>query len=404
MFLHLFHFTKRTTMKISFTLFCLLISVCSTGQIVINSGDIPVPAGTFTNVEYGPTQPPAPSIGAGQTWDYSSFSGTGIITNIFNSETDPFFTMSGIDVNRAEFKDLTAQYSYGVIMEYDFNSNGVHANGISVPYQAYDLSAVTGNTQDSLIFPAQQYIFPNPKVMMEFPFTMNSSWHSQVRCSNDFDITCLSLGLNHTPGNHAYTMHRNDSIIGWGTMRVYTSTGPSIWYDVLMNKYEEYAIDSFYINGAPASPVLLAAFSVSQGQKTNANYGYNFYRSGSYNYLVRVDYATDSLYSFILGTYQNLDNILATSNIEDARYSTLVFPNPSNGSEVNVRIFGKRNEVKSFIVTDLTGQRVHEGTLEKQSDDLIRVDLDNLPAGEYILKLSDAGGNLIVTEKLTVRK
>ena len=110
-----------------------------------------------------------------------------------------------------------------------------------------------------------------------------------------------------------------------------------MWYDVLMDKYEEYSIDSFYLNGSPASSAILTAFSVTQGQKTNAYYGYDFYRAGSFNPLVKVNYFSDSTFTFIQGTYQAIDNITGVENPGDVKYSTLVFPNPTNGSELNIK-------------------------------------------------------------------
>ena len=205
-------------MKLTFTILGLFISIGSFAQITITSSDMPVPTGPFNNIEYSPIMPSAPPLGASQTWDYSTYTGTTLFTNIFTTETDTFFTNAGVDVSRPEFKDLNLQYAYTISTEYDFNSNGVMATGIIVPAQAYDLSAVTGSTNDSLIFPQQQYLFTTQKTMMQFPFTMGSSWSSQSRCDNAFDLTVLLLGLNHTPGNHVYYTHRHDSIVGWGTL------------------------------------------------------------------------------------------------------------------------------------------------------------------------------------------
>ncbi len=390
-------------MKILFTLQAFFICVIVSAQpITINSTDIPIPAGPFNNIQYSPISPPAPSMGDSMTWDYSTFSGSVPIPQVFSPESDVFFTNAGIDVQRQGFKDLNTTAGYEVITKFDFNSNGVYESGLAVPFQAYELSAVTGSTLDSLIFPDQKYLLNDPITVMQFPFTAQSSWHSSGKRSVDFNLTVGLFSLNNAPGQQVYTKFRNDSIVGWGKMRVYTLSGPSIWYDVLMNRFEEYSIDSFYLNGTPASQLLLDAFSVAQGQKTNVFYGYDFIRAGSFNYLVRVDFAADSTYSFVLGTYQNMDNIVGVDDVNSITYSSVVYPNPVSNDFINVLVKGIDLKEGRYVLSDMTGKRVQEGDVE-YANEIIKIRTRyGLMNGTYFLTIQNNKGDKLINETIEI--
>jgi hypothetical protein len=386
----------------TFTVLCTLFLIQVKSQITITSADIPVPTSPFNNMLYNPVIPPAPSVGTNQVWDYSSYSGATVTMNTFTIETDTFFTNAGIDVSRNELKALTSAGGYVIHCKYDLDVNGVMETAVGIPYQGYSLSAQTGNANDSLIFQPQKYFYSAPKTIMQFPFTANSSWHSVSDRSTDFNISVALLALNHAPSQHRYQIHRNDSIVGWGVAYAYTPGGASIAYDVLLDKYEEYSIDSFYVNGIPASPVLCAAFSIAQGQKSNVQYGYDFYRTGSLNYLVRFNYGTDSSFTTISGVSQNIDNIVTTVNeFSREKYNSVIFPNPSNGNELFIKIENSKVIPDHYLLTDNSGRIIQSGKLGMPDSELIGLRLNNVADGNYFIKLNSGNKNLN-TQKILV--
>lgn len=391
-------------MKKQITLFSSLFLIgTSFGQtaITINSTDMPVPTAPMNIDAITASNPTIASLGSNQVWDYGSNAGSSPSQITYLAETDPFFTNAGIDVYTNTSKALGANSYYNISNEFDFNTNKIEQKGLYVPAQSYGIGTSTGNNADSLIFPLQGYILPTSRTIFQFPATANSAWQSSARHAVDLNITVTSFGLNKTPGKHVYYSVQKDSIVGWGTLRVYTSTGASVPYDVLMDRRESYTLDSFYLAGAPAPAPLLSGFGITQGQKLSAAYAYNFYRKGEYNYLLRLYFGADNSYSTLQSAFIHTDNVTTATAVETpASYSTLLYPNPTNGGQLNVQILGKNAHLVSYSVMDMMGREVQVGTPDMQGFSNYRILLnDQLVNGTYFLKVKDSDNQAVVTEK-----
>lgn len=391
-------------MKKIFTLLALLPAAAVFGQaITINATDMPVPS--TTNCEDLSASPMAtPSMGASQVWNYGTYSGVAFV-NSFTPETITAFTSLGVDVNVAGRKTLTTGFFYYVNTELDFNSTSVMDRGVSVPAQGYDLAAFTASTADSLIFPAQNAIASTPRTVFQFPFTANSSWESSSRRAVNFEISVASAMLDHTPGQHVFYSYRKDTIVGWGKMTVHAASGPSIQYDVLMDKIIQYNTDSFYLGGAPAPPTLMAAFSIAQDQKNDSNLRYNFYRKGHYNYLYSYYYGSDATFSTPQGQYVHKDGLTGVG-VDDLKnsFTTVVFPNPATGNDINILVSGKNDIKGSYIVTDMAGRTVQVGEVALVNGTL-HIALDNsLVNGNYIINVINTDNTPVFTEQFSVAK
>ncbi len=395
-------------MKKLFTLLALL-PVASTvfGQITITATDMPVPSAAYNLRDITTSAVANPTVGASATWDYSAYAGTAT-TNSFTVETDTFFTTAGVDLYYMSFKSLISGLSYNYNSELDFNSSNVKESGISIAAQGYSLTAMTGGASDSLTIPAQKTILSTAKEIIHFPFTAGTNWSSVSHRSTTFYLTVASAFMSHTPAEHRYDIHRTDSIVGWGKMRVYTTSGPSIQYDVLMDKSAQYAVDSFYLSGSPASATVLTFFGVTQGQVTDTAYRYNFYRKTSFNYLMTFSYGSDASYSTPVAKYMHSDNItpanVGVNNVNEAAFSTVLFPNPANSSEVNLLINGKDVTGGQYFVTDMSGKTVQAGAIEMKAG-AVHVTLgDNIANGNYLLSVTNSENAKIVTEQFSVAK
>ncbi|HZV69349.1 MAG TPA: T9SS type A sorting domain-containing protein [Saprospiraceae bacterium] len=395
--------------KLSILLYALLATMAGFSQaLTIDAGDVPLPATLVPFDDFILTNPPDPSIGDNQTWDYSGYFGDSVIIVNYVTETDPLFLANGVDFHVLTFKGLTSTLGYLLNSEIDFNSNGIYEVGLGINPAEYSLAAFTGNSNDSMIIPEQKHLFLTDKTIMDFPFTMGTTWGSTTRRVTDFILTVQAFGLDHAPGQHVYTNVRTDEIVGWGKMSVHTGSGPSIEYDVLMDKVHEYNVDSFYLNGSPASPILLLAFGVSQGQHTNESYFYRFNRegAGSYPYLISFFYDNDPTYTNMTDARTNLNNL--TTGVKDLQsddYATLLFPNPSNSNEINIKIIGREFGITDFAVFDLQGRIVQQGKVDNTSGDLIRLSLSNVPVnGTYVIKLKDKDGREVVSEKVNFNR
>jgi hypothetical protein len=341
---------------------------------------------------------------ANGTWDESAYHTGVAATNQYVVETDPYYTSAGIDVYINDFKNLTPALGYYVYYEYDFNATSVEEKGIYVPEQHYGLGSFSGSATDSMIFPLQGSIFPTGRRLMQFPATYQTGWHSQSRRSVDFTMTVGAAGLNKTPGKHVFTVFRNDSIVGWGKMRVYTAAGPSVYYDVLMDRSVQYSVDSFYLGGAPAPAQLLSVFGVTQGQQTGLNNRYAFYRQGNSTSLAIVNYGSNA-FQTPTGTFFDEDNLI-TTGIDELKdgYTTLLYPNPVNGGEINIQITGKELSLEQYFISDMQGRMVQSGTVDLTNGS-IRLQLNNQMAnGSYVVRITDSKKQTLISEQFMVER
>ncbi len=389
-------------MKKLFTLLSMIATAAGTyGQaITITAADVPVPTASFTLYDISTGAIASPPVATATTWDYSTYSGP--LTSLsYTAETDPLFIAAGTDIETSGLKKhLNATMVYYYSSKIDMNTTGVHENGISMDEQLYDISAVTGTMGDSLNIPAQKYVLPAPRTLMKFPMTAGSEWHASSRRVTSFSLTVASAGLSDAPCEHAYTDYRKDTIVGWGKMRVYTATGASAPIDVLMDKSIEYSTDSFYIGGSPAPAALLSAFGMAQGQQTDARYRYIFQQKGSLIYLAAFLF-TDNTFTTANILYVCKDLVTTSASQLTGRYSTVLFPNPSAGSEINLLISGADVPAERYVVTDMLGRTIATGAPAQQQGAL-KMTFDNkLPAGQYLLTVT-GGGETIATEQFAV--
>jgi hypothetical protein len=369
--------------------------------ITINSADMPIPTADYNVDKITSANPPQPTLGNNQNWDYSNYVGNSPLTVSYMPETDPFFTSAGIDVYINWIKNLTPDVGYEVSDELDFNANKVEYKGLYVYKQGYSLETFTGNGNDSITFASQGLIYPSGRTAIPFPCTVGSAWNTTTsRVAVDFKLTLTAYGLNKTPGQQVFRHTEKDSVVGWGKLSVHTQSGASIPYDVLMVRQEVYTIDSMYLGGAPAPTALLAGFGITQGQKTGLYYAYNFFRKGSWMYLMRRFYDIDATYTTLSDSYVNADN-LSTVGVEEAvEYSSLVFPNPTNGSELKVEVMGKNIPFSQYVVTDMLGRKVQEGNAGENAISKMEIRLnDNLPNGTYFVTVLGLDNQTVITEK-----
>ena len=391
--------------KISALLFLMPFATAVSGQaITINSTDMPVPTAPYNVFNIYTSGMTNPVAATNATWDYSIYSGPGTSVS-YPVETDTFFTNAGVDVNYPTTKEFNSLYGYNVTEEIDFNTSNIKESGLLIPAQGYSLSVITGNAGDTLIIPLQKSHLPTAKVIVQFPATMSNAWHSVSHHTGNMILTVTPLYTN-APMVHSYYMHRDDTIVGWGKMRAYTMYGPSIYYNVLMDRESQYAMDSFYISGVVPPTTVLTTFGIAEGQYSDTSYHYYFYRKGSFNPMLNVFYDKDYTYGTPSAVYSASDSVLfaGVGNVNDVRFTTVLFPNPSN-SEVNMLVNGATVGAATYTITDVAGRPVQTGCAEVRGKNQVHINLDGkLANGNYILGISDQGNNLRISEQFTIQK
>jgi hypothetical protein len=398
-------------MKSIFTLFITIIvfsMAFSQSAITIDADNMPIPYRTFTFDDITAKNPPSPNIGAGELWNYGSYTNNDLFTTTYIEEVDSFYLNFGVDTYVSSFKSLTPQLGYLLYNELDFNDQGVDDIGVFIDEQVYSLQNFTGNAADNITFPFQGYVVNDaPRRVMNFPFTVNSAWSSVSYRVNDFSIKISAFGLNNVPSQHVYYTFRSDSIVGNGKLRVHTPDGPSIAYDVLVDQVLQYNVDSFYVGGAPAPAALTNAFGIRQGQVTDLVRQYNFYRAGTFAYLMRFNYGNDTSYTKIATVLVNTDDLTTetstTSDVKDGKYATVLFPNPASSSTVNLTIIGKDINSVNYSLTDANGREIRTIKNYSIENNSLIVPLNDInTSGIYFLHVTDSNHKLVTSEKITL--
>lgn len=384
-----------TAMKKTLLLFsAVAASVQAMAQITIDASNHPVWGPWYQNA----LNPATGTINASQangTWDVSNITPTSVNNLVDNqAETLPIFVNAGIDVYYNTNKSLNAQAGYTLDLEFDFNANGVDEAGLYVYQQGYDLSAYTGSTADSIKFPAQAILLSSPRRTVKFPMTYGTAWSWSSRRAVNFTLSVAAAGLVDAPCQHVFTASGTDTIVGYGKMRVWTSIGPSDYYDVLIKKNSRTVRDSFYIGGAPAPAQLLSAFNLQQNWLSSNINQYVVYRANISTPLAIINH-TNSTFATAVSAYFDAENHQYASVEEASGMSgLLLYPNPVSGGVLNVVMLGQWAGGVNYEMIDLQGRVVKSGSANNFGGPM-PIATDGLTTGNYLLKLIGHDGQTI---------
>ena len=131
---------------------------------------------------------------------------------------------------------------------------------------------------------------------------------------------------------------------------------------------------------------LLAAFGLTQGQQITT-YDRKYYRDGEYRGLLEIEYQ-DAAFTKPIEIITHNQRLKPTSVDELKLQGISIYPNPVTNSSFTVRVKGTQKEL-SYQLLNITGQQVAAGNVPANGNISLQ---DNLPAGIYVIKLTDADG------------
>ncbi len=244
---------------------------------------MPVTATTYWKA-CNKTTTPVPAPGFNQLWDY--YPVDTLNGYIWNSFVEP----SAPEVFPTAFRAMRGLSAVGPFsMNRDFHQyydeTGLYDLGVYTPRYSFPLASVTGNANDSLIFPLQNDIFDEPKIRTAFNFNSGLEWESNIRFVTNFNITVQAYGLNNVPGQHIQHSKDTFRIIGCGAAIIPFGLGSTIPYNSMLIERKIVTIDSFYLAGNPMPAALLGAFGLAQGT-VSVHYNYEIFREGSSHSLI----------------------------------------------------------------------------------------------------------------------
>ncbi|MCX6257132.1 MAG: T9SS type A sorting domain-containing protein [Bacteroidia bacterium] len=371
---------------------CIASLVQAQTPVILNDANMPFVAGQqYKPVGANMTGFVLPVAGSDQTWDYSSLvQTTSYLYTYVTPPTAEFPTATYADTGIAV--SFIANTVYYTDYYYIINSSYVASLGSVNKKQEYNISAETGGAQDSCIFPAQTFSFDNPNLTMAFPATGNSEWNVDYTEKVNFQLSIAAYALNHVPCQRVSHITKKDTVIAWGTIIVPTNSGPSIPYQTLLVKRQYASADSFYMNGSPASSLLLTAFGLSQGQITKTN-RYMFWRPESVYPALMVNFGSND---FTTPTSLFYDGFATPLGISEQGKTDCysVYPNPARDF-----IIVAANPGSNLAIYDISGRILFQ---TKITGSIVNIPVDQLAAGMYFAKIND--GNIILQKKFMIER
>lgn len=386
-------------------LFCLGLSASAVfGQIAIteNHYTIPISPDSSDYRSFTPSSSmSAPQRGANVHWDYTGLpSGSQLKTSFFPSDNNPNFpNASAMYTYDPTLGSLSLVNSRGYYLK---NSNGYFNLGLETSEEKYGLGPISGNNDDTLFTLNTFNYHDEDAPLLLYPLEYNDNFTSSIDNYTDFELTVGSFGLNRTPGSIKQTTTRNDSVVGWGTLSLPTQGYDSV--PALLVFTEVTGIDSFFVGGQPASPILLGAFGLTQGSSfTSRNYYfivYNQDEGSQRHFVLRLNLNTNNEVSF--GSYDARTYQELSLNQFKNKLGVSLYPNPVNQSQEITIEFGQLpNETLNVDVFHVSGINISSETIQAGTQKAI-IPINAKSSGYYILRLSNQQGETVYTNKVLV--
>jgi hypothetical protein len=372
---------------------CLLASSAAYAQspITITAAQYPATAASVDRFQSASvTGVTAPIKGANQTWDYRNLTpqGSVVVSTYASAGTTPPFSGS----NRSYALTLAlGPFTVSSTSYEGFDAVGYTQLGTAVPAQSFPLTATTGFPGDVLSVPAQN-ITVN-LLRLPLPLTSTTRVVRESRAVSNSLLTVGLLGLSQAPFRYVQRITTVDSVAGWGTVRIPVagSAAGSAPIQVLLVQRRVVQQDSFYLNGQPASVVLLGALGQTQGNKI---YGFqhSFYRQNAAQEVLALGYATSSFAAPTAARYsaETAIPLAATAAREVATGGLTAWPNPA-----------ARGQALSFTLATVAPAQALRLTLRDALGRVVAATvapngssatLPTLPAGLYLAEAEAADG------------
>ncbi len=381
---------KKIMKQALLTTIALALAVNTNAQITLNSGSYPASLTGTDSLKATVAASAFPSFTAmaNGTWDLSSVTDS---TAVLYAYRVPSSSYQFADSNFYSF----STYAYQGNVQSANTSTGLMEYGIDVQLAAYSLTAVTSGPSDSIVIPVQSTLYSAPKTKIAFPATNLSTWMSVYHFDFNFVISVAFAALTSAPGVVRTYTKEQDTVIGWGKMRVKNLVGgASNWYDVLQVKTVTSSVDSFFISGVPASPTLLSALGLTQAQVTKT-YEQNYYRTMEVTPFANVQFS-DSTYATPTKATTHAQRLVNVGVDElNNQLSVSVYPNPVTANKVTITLPAISGSW-SYELVNLNGQVVTNGSLAVVGTEATIAIPAYVANGTYYIRLNNNGNQYSV--------
>jgi hypothetical protein len=401
----------------------LLCAIVTQAQITLTSTNVRVPLGTDSAFSVllrtnNASTIALPTEGANRTWDYRRLNDSVAVSVSYTAATaatdaayptatayaplNPTFGPIALRTGRTYYNASTNGY-YNLGYRQQEGAYGLGALSIflaptdSIYIFANPASVLTGAVTSSTV------ATPTPK--LTYPCTFNSAWRVNNKQITVGAVTIAFASYNRAPFEVRQYYTTRDSVVGWGKVIIPKGTGASVPIDALLVKHFTEESDSVYLNGVPASDLLLSQFGLAQGRKMYDT-DYSFYGLNQTRPLLTLS-TNQTFTTCIGGSYNRSSSILSGSNeLDNAVFSAVqISPNPIIANVLQAN-FDKPSEANwTLRIVDLEGRLMQTNTLSGSGKVTATVELGkNMTNGTYIYSLINENDRIVGVGKFSVSR
>jgi Secretion system C-terminal sorting domain len=403
----LYKLKSKTIMKYNLiaTLFTCIYCSATFAQVIINQSDFGLSTTTVDASQIKRTIKGGislPTSGNNEIWDYTNLRDTFSFANSYREVTIPVTSPRPVlfaTANTQSFVSRVLQGSYGSASWRYFRTDatGFYSLGDSSLFTRYLLR----NGLDSITYLDQIREFKPAIQYYKFPMSTNTVWKNNSRFVTNILLKVSSLSLNNAPAQHVLITSSIDSVVGWGTLKMRSSTpGVILNFNALLVRSILIETDSFYFNGTPASSELLSRLELTQVSSTQNSVYFlaSKFKAPYLTFLLNNSGSIEDIYRAIL---PDVGLAVRNEDLENIKVATIVFPNPITDRAIFEFEKTSLDDWRIFIYNE-NGQIIKNDLVKApkgKSQHSINFDND-LPNGAYFYQIIDDNSLIRNTGKL----
>jgi len=343
-------------MKKLYATFLLLITAGTTilAQPTYTQASLPSVGTVLTMINVNPSGLVPGNAGANQTWNFGAAAPNGTTSTSYI--LSPASTPYSASFPGASFVERTTNAAGSSAFVY-FSSNASNA----------EMIGLVDSTTSLLI----SYSYSNPRRIMNFPFTYNSTF---TDASTAF--------ASYMSGSYTINQYRRGTVTFTGDAYGTVTNPAGTFSNTLRTKTVESVTDSILVVGLPVPASIVTTNTVS----------YSWTGAASFKALFTLTWDTiyssggSPTYNFIAGY---MDNTSGVNDLGPREKVMTAFPNPGTSTIVHLTADDFSAGETQFIATDMQGREVKhiDFMIFPSAHHSVDVEIADLPAGIYAVRL-----------------
>ena len=337
----------------------------------------------------------APPFGTGKSWDFGNLiiSKREIVVN--DTARDPFFS----DAFRFQNTTIGLDTFTALARFYHEKDTSIYREiGIASIPKTYSLFAQTGASGDSIHLLTGKSRLDGH--ILKFPLKFNDNWSTSYRSEIPFTLTVQALSHVKVPYKLISNVQDQSIVRGTGILTLPDGSGSTRQMNATLIQRTVFSYDSIYQGLKPASPIIMGAIGMAQGQR-RIDLTYSFYVKGfnQPQLILTIDTATNRL----LRSKFYLESTTGIKWMEEQKQEINIYPNPCSAGIMNIKSKAFIDSNTKLSIYDINGKTVFEKELMRSSTSMKTINISHILNGEYLLLLHNQDG-VVSWSKLIISK